>query len=152
MIPSQFVQLDAFPLTPHRKVDRSSLPALASIEAEREYVPPSSDVERVVAEVIADALGIESPGVHDDFFELGGHSLHATRVLAELESTFGIAIPMRTFFTRPTIAAIADNLTSDPECGGKIPRIAELKVRLASMSAEEVEQMLAARRGGGEQA
>ena len=109
MIPSAFVALDAFPLTPSRKIDRNALPRpdAAAAVASAEYVAPRTDIERVVAGIFADILDIERVGVDDDFFELGGHSLHATSVLAKIEATFGVAIELRSFFTTPTVAAVA---------------------------------------------
>jgi amino acid adenylation domain-containing protein len=147
MVPSLFVTLDALPMTPNRKVDRGRLPrpdAVSSVE----HVPPRDDVERVVAGLVGDALGVDPVGVFDDFFELGGHSITATSVLAAVESAFGATIELRRFFARPTVADTSDALLADPASRARIERIAEARVRIASMSPEEVAQMLAARRAG----
>ena len=50
--------------------------------------------ERRVAEIFAEALKTEPPGIHDDFFELGGHSLAAMQVLARLQQIFQITLPL----------------------------------------------------------
>ena len=109
MVPSAFVVLDAFPLTPSRKIDRAALPPpdAAAAVATAEYVAPRTDVERVVAGIVAATLDVEKVGVLDSFFELGGHSLHATSVLAEIEAVTGVQVELRRFFLEPTVAAVA---------------------------------------------
>ncbi|MGZ4762331.1 MAG: phosphopantetheine-binding protein, partial [Ilumatobacteraceae bacterium] len=89
-------------------------------------------------------------GFNDNFFELGGHSLHATSVLAKIETTFGRAIELHSFFTEPTVAATAAALTADPSTRTRVLRVAQLRVQLDAMSPEEVAAMLAARRVVGE--
>ena len=48
----------------------------------------------------------ETTQVHDNFFELGGHSLAATQLLAAVQETFGVDLPIGTLFANPTVAAI----------------------------------------------
>jgi len=151
MIPSRFVEVDSFPMTANRKIDRNALPRPdAAVVTASEYVAPRDDVERVVADIFADVLAVGRVGVHDDFFELGGHSLHATSVLAKVESTFGVAIDLRTLFLDPTVAAVAADLLADPESGDRVEKVAKVVVRLASMSSEEVARELAARAASAE--
>ena len=91
MVPSAFVGLEAFPLTPNGKVDRRSLPApgLSDIRAENVYAEPRTPAEEQLVEIWEEVLGLERVGIHDDFFELGGHSLLATRVVTRLNRHFG---------------------------------------------------------------
>ncbi|HEX7186487.1 MAG TPA: amino acid adenylation domain-containing protein, partial [Thermoanaerobaculia bacterium] len=73
MLPTAFVVLDAFPLTPNGKVDRKALPAPEITSPAREYVAPGSPVEEAMAALWAEVLGLERVGANDNFFELGGH-------------------------------------------------------------------------------
>ncbi len=116
MVPSRFVPIDAFPLTPNRKIDRKALPKPddAGATLARVFVEPRTDIERVVARIVAETVGVERVSVDDDFFELGGHSLHATSVLAKIESAFGRRLELRAFFLAPTVASLAAAL----EAGG----------------------------------
>ncbi|WP_201320211.1 amino acid adenylation domain-containing protein, partial [Burkholderia sp. E168m30] len=68
MVPSAFVTLDAFPLTPNGKLDRHALPAPdASAIATREYAAPQGEIETTIAQIWQSLLGIERVGRHDDF-------------------------------------------------------------------------------------
>jgi amino acid adenylation domain-containing protein len=109
MIPSAFVFLNEFPLTPSGKIDRSALPAPDQVrpKLEEEYVAPGTLIEKTLARIWSRALGLERIGVHDNFFELGGHSLLATRVVSGIREAFGVEVPVRSLFESPTIAGLA---------------------------------------------
>jgi phthiocerol/phenolphthiocerol synthesis type-I polyketide synthase E len=68
---------------------------------------PEGAIEQRLAEVWQDLLGISPIGVHDNFFELGGHSLMATRVIARIEQSHGVRLPLREIFNAPTIRQLA---------------------------------------------
>ncbi|NES13761.1 MULTISPECIES: type I polyketide synthase [Micromonospora] len=68
------------------------------------YVAPATDVERAVAAIWQDVLGLDRVGVHDDFFALGGHSLAAVQIGAKIRSRFGVELNLRGFFDSPTVA------------------------------------------------
>ncbi|HEX2202783.1 MAG TPA: amino acid adenylation domain-containing protein [Longimicrobium sp.] len=107
MVPAAFVALDAFPLTPHGKVDRKALPAPAAGREPAAGEAPRNETEAKVAEIWAAVLGIDRVGVHDDFFELGGHSLLAMPVMTRVRETLGVEVPLRRLFETPTVAALA---------------------------------------------
>jgi amino acid adenylation domain-containing protein len=109
MIPSAFVALEEFPLTPSGKVDRRALPAPREARLARaaNYVAPRNPTEELLAGIWANALGVERVGIHDDFFESGGHSLLAMRVVAQVHSTFQLTLSLRRVFEAPTVAGMA---------------------------------------------
>lgn len=112
MVPSQFVVLDALPLLPSGKVDRSSLteyrvqagPAAPSESA----TTSSSGTEEVVGRIWAELLEVQQIGRHASFFEMGGHSLLVIQLLTRLYEEFGVELSVREFFERPTIADTAE--------------------------------------------
>jgi amino acid adenylation domain-containing protein len=108
MMPSNFVVLDAIPLTSSGKVDRRALPTPS--RHSDEYIPPRTALEVRVADIFANTLGVERVGVEDDFFELGGHSLLAARVVVRLGELTGRTVPLRFFFEHRTVASIAAEL------------------------------------------
>ncbi|HEV7517907.1 MAG TPA: amino acid adenylation domain-containing protein, partial [Thermoanaerobaculia bacterium] len=111
MVPAHVVQLDALPLTPNGKVDRNALARIAP-DASRQAVaaagrvgePPRGAVEREVARVWCEVLGLPAVGREESFFALGGHSLLATQVISRLRWAFQVEIALRDLFAAPTVA------------------------------------------------
>jgi len=91
----------------------TSRPALST-----PYVAPASDVERRLAAIWEELLGVRGVGVNDDFFELGGHSLMFTRVLALIDEGFGTKLPLREVFDASTIRLLAERLPRAAPGGG----------------------------------
>jgi len=71
------------------------------------YLAPRGQIEREVAEVWEELLGVRPVGVHDDFFELGGHSLLATRLGERLREKTGAQVALRELLEAPTVSAMA---------------------------------------------
>ncbi|NAO47946.1 amino acid adenylation domain-containing protein [Pseudomonas syringae] len=108
MLPSAFVILDALPLTPNRKLDRSALPApQAEAFASREHVEPQGDTELALAQIWQSLLNLEQVGRHDQFFELGGHSLLAMRLISQVRQHLGVELGLADIFAQPELAAMA---------------------------------------------
>jgi len=108
MVPSAFVTLESFPLTPNGKLDRKALPApdqTAVVSAE--YQAPVGQMEREIAQIWQTLLGLPRIGRDDNFFELGGHSLAALHLVARVASTFGAKIGVAALFASPTLRAFA---------------------------------------------
>lgn len=112
MVPSNFVTLDAFPLTPNGKVNRRALPIPKSVrpELENDYVAPRSSTEKVVAKLWSQVLGIEKIGRYDNFFDLGGHSLSAVQTIMRIRQTFKVELPLQTFLHASTLAGLAEKV------------------------------------------
>jgi amino acid adenylation domain-containing protein len=112
MIPSAFVALESFPLTPNGKIDRAALPPPERDRSASEvaHVPPRGPIEDLLASIWAAVLGLDRVGVFDDFFDLGGHSLLATQVMSRIRDTFGVELPLHELFGGPTIAAVAGRI------------------------------------------
>ena len=101
MVPASIVRLEAMPLTPNGKVDRSALPEPATDDSiPRPLAPPRDEVERRLVEIWKELLSIDSVGVHDSFFELGGHSLLAVRMVDRIGQAFKQSLPLAKLFTR----------------------------------------------------
>jgi acyl carrier protein len=112
MIPSAFVFLDKFPLTPSGKVDRKALPApeIKLANSETTYAAPATELEQSIAKIWRQLLGIEKIGLHDNFFDLGGHSLLVVEAQAKLREALGFDLPVIKLFQYPTISSLANFL------------------------------------------
>ncbi|WP_051179030.1 non-ribosomal peptide synthetase [Nocardia concava] len=105
MVPSAFVVLDAIPLNAVGKLDRRALPDPV-FESETEYRAPTTDLETVLAEIIAELLGRDRVGVHDSFFALGGDSILAIQLVSRARLR-GIELTPLQVFEHRTVAALA---------------------------------------------
>src|SRR5205085_12597986 len=74
---------------------------------ESKYIPPASELERMIAGVWQDVLGIDGVGRNDGFFELGGNSLVATQLATRLRDRVGREVPVRVLFEAGTVAELA---------------------------------------------
>jgi amino acid adenylation domain-containing protein len=111
MVPSTFVLLEALPLNANGKVDRVRLsrtaptrPALPQM-----FRPPTGEVEKIIASVWQQLLGIEV-GRNDNFFDLGGHSLMLVKAHARLEGALERTFPLVLLFQYPTVIKLATRL------------------------------------------
>ncbi|MFG1674499.1 amino acid adenylation domain-containing protein [Micromonospora sp. NPDC049282] len=108
MIPEHVTVLDQLPLTPNGKVDRSAVARLlATGDGAPPDEPPRPGLETELGALWAELLDCPTPGRNRNFFGLGGDSLLATRLLAVLRDRYGVDLPMRGLFDRPTIADLA---------------------------------------------
>ncbi|MER0448803.1 amino acid adenylation domain-containing protein [Streptomyces sp. Edi4] len=112
MVPSGFVLVDQWPLTPNGKLDHRALPAPVQFAA-GEYRAPGSPQEDLVCRLFAETLGVERVGVDDGFFELGGHSLLATRLVHRIGQALGRPLELRDIFAAPTPARLCEHLDGD---------------------------------------
>jgi arthrofactin-type cyclic lipopeptide synthetase C len=119
MAPAAYVRLDAMPLTGNGKLDRKALPEPgAAAFIGHCYAPPAGQTEEALARIWVEALRIERVGRHDNFFELGGHSLLAIRVLKQIEKVIGKKVALRTLFSAPTVAELAQEIESGGQTRG----------------------------------
>ncbi len=112
MVPSDFVILDAMPLTPNGKVDHAALPAPdpSVRNLEEGFVAPRTDTEETLASIWETVLKVDRVGINDNFFELGGHSLLATQAVGRIRNALQIDLPLRALFEAPTIKGLTEKL------------------------------------------
>ena len=66
------------------------------------------DIEKKLAGIWRELLGVERVGRQDHFFELGGHSLLAMRLVARVRQVLGVELPVTTLFARSRLAQLAE--------------------------------------------
>ncbi len=113
MIPWAFVPLAELPKNANGKVDHRALPQPGANAAVVKGIAPRTPLEAELADLIASVLRRPGPvGALDNFFVLGGHSLTATQVMAQIWTSYGVDLPVRTLFDDPTVAGLAAAVSS----------------------------------------
>ncbi len=132
MIPADVVFLQALPLTARGKVNLSALPPPPRRSAEKES--PRNELERLIAGIWSELLGVEGVGLGESFFALGGHSLLLVDAHERLRKALGREVPMADLFAHPTVASLAAHLSRAPVTTGSAAvqdRAADRRERLA---------------------
>jgi surfactin family lipopeptide synthetase A len=113
MVPSSFVILDKFPITPAGKIDSQALIKLASSfeETTDSKVPPRNPVEKILTEIWSEVFGRDTVGVRDKFFDLGGHSLLSLQIIDRVNRA-GLYLTPAQFMQNPTIEKQAQIITT----------------------------------------
>ncbi|MGY2288246.1 amino acid adenylation domain-containing protein [Pseudomonas sp. SDO528_S397] len=107
MVPTAYVTLARLPLTANGKIDRKALPEPDGYAWVRHaYAAPVGAMERMLAGLWSDILGIAQVGRQDNFFRLGGHSLHAITLIERLRR-LGLGIDVQGLFTTPVLMDLA---------------------------------------------
>lgn len=114
MIPSTFVLVEFFPLTPTGKVDRKALPEPEKITSglSGSITPCSNPTEEQIYEIWKDVLGRSSIGVDEDFFDGGGSSMLAVRIFQRMNEQFPGKVRLADIFSHPTIQQLAEQVMS----------------------------------------
>ena len=106
-IPRCGAATSSLPRAPGGKIDRNALRARdAAAAAASDYRAPRNEIERTLARIWKEALGVSRVGIDDNFFQLGGDSLLSIRVLARANRA-GYEISSADFFAHPTVAGQA---------------------------------------------
>nr|WP_076863869.1 non-ribosomal peptide synthetase [Burkholderia pseudomallei] len=156
MVPSAYVRLDAWPLTPNGKLDRRALPAPADdAYARAEYEAPQGAKEEALAAIWKDLLPVERISRHDNFFELGGHSLLVIGLSEKLRAA-GLHADVRVVYRASTLADLAAHLGTDNQ-DIRIPpnliadgdeHITPAQLTLVALSQESIDALVTKVEGG----
>lgn len=113
LVPTAFVPLAELPMTANGKVDVRTLLRLTPAEISgRTIVPPRSGLERQIASIWSDVLGVGEVGLYDNFFDLGGHSLLIVQVHSRLREITDSEIELIKLLEYPSVGSLAAYLTS----------------------------------------
>jgi|GEM_PF-865664 len=112
MVPAAFVRLDTLPLTANGKIDRKQLEqAPVEFDAGEHYAAPQTPVERQLAGIWEDVLGLARVGLNDNFFELGGHSLLSIQLANKINQQLPYSrIGIADIIQCPTVRELADRI------------------------------------------
>ncbi|WP_455912771.1 amino acid adenylation domain-containing protein, partial [Pseudomonas putida] len=105
MVPTHFVVLTQLPVTANGKLDRKALP-LPDAAPQQAFIAPSSDLQKALAAIWSDVLGVPHVGVDDNFFELGGDSIISIQVVSRARQA-GIRLSPRDLFQYQSVRSLA---------------------------------------------
>ena len=113
MVPSHFVEMREFPLTPNLKINRKALPPPGAtpvpvvVPARSAPSEPLDGLERQLIAIWQEVLGVQRIDVHDDFFDLGGHSLLVIQLHRRVRPLVGRPVAIADLFHYPTVHKLA---------------------------------------------
>jgi bacitracin synthase 3 len=112
MVPSYFIRVEEILLTPNGKVDRRTLSSHeVRLGTGVEYVAPTNQLEKTIANIWTEVLQLDKVGIHDNFFDLGGDSMNIIQVSLKLKEAFERDIRVVTMFRYTTIHSLAGYLS-----------------------------------------
>lgn len=108
MVPSKWVELDEFPLTPNGKVDKKQLPANGESVSNRDsYSAPRTATEKQLALIWQELLGVDVVDRQDQFFVIGGNSLRAIQLVSRIRNGFNVNVPLGTLFRQSMLCEVS---------------------------------------------
>lgn len=108
MLPTDYINLPEFPITPHGKIDKRALPEPEMAQNDTHDHPlPETNLEVELIAIWEDVLGVSPIHVDQNYFDLGGNSLLGVRIFSQLESKLGLRLPVSELFRAPTIRQLS---------------------------------------------
>ena len=113
MVPSALAVLERWPLTVNGKVDYAALPPPGGIaEAAAAFEAPTTALERELAALWAQVLGVQAVGMRDNFFDLGGDSITAIRLLSRVKRRLAVDLSMRELVEAETLDRLVQQVAA----------------------------------------
>ncbi|NEP56954.1 MAG: SDR family NAD(P)-dependent oxidoreductase, partial [Symploca sp. SIO2G7] len=112
------VELPEMPLTEKGEIDVDLLSQSNFGSSIQERVQPRNELERQIAQIWREVLGVSQVGVYDNFFELGGNSLLATQVVSRTQQNQKVELPLKIFLESPTVADLAKAIKNNLQSSG----------------------------------
>ncbi len=115
MLPSEWINLEAMPLTSNGKIDRKNLIDREHVINRIEWTAPTNNTEQKLIEIWKDILDKRQIGVNENFFNLGGHSLKAITLSSRIFKEMNAEVSVGYIFNYPTISQIATKIIESQE-------------------------------------
>lgn len=129
LVPTTYLRLDALPRDARRVIDLAALPSPDDVGlGVRLYEVAAGPVEKALAAMWQELLGVEQVGRNDHFFELGGYSALAVQLVHRLRQETRVDIGVSELFLAPTLerfaAAVSQRISLDRGLAGLAPALA----------------------------
>jgi len=112
LIPSKYIWVEEFPITPNGKIDKKNLPLPENTRSDSAvlYKKPTTKLEKEIAKIWSEELKITEIGIEDDFFDIGGSSILAQKVTTSMKQLLSVDVPVSKIYIHPTIKELASIL------------------------------------------
>jgi len=117
MLPHAYVEIEKIPLNANGKVNPKALPEPDSGRLKKVHRKPVGDVEKIIAEIWSQVLGMDQIDTTDNFFDIGGDSMMLLQIVAEAAQK-GITIRSRQMFENQTIRDLANVVERKDQSAG----------------------------------
>jgi amino acid adenylation domain-containing protein/thioester reductase-like protein len=122
MLPSFFVILEKFPVTPNGKVDRKALPPPEIEKGKQRRVSLQTPNEKAIGALWSSILSTENVQANSHFFKIGGDSIHAMRFISQLRKVLDVRMSVGMLFQYPVLMDFATQLDSQEGHNKRIPK------------------------------
>lgn len=149
LLPRVWVPLPALPLTRNGKVDRRALPVpdLAALITHSPFIAPRNELERTIATIWQEVLGVEKVGLHDNFWDLGGQSLLLVQAFDRLQARLDKKLSLVEMYRYPTVSALAQHLSAASTAPNSRASVVEERVRKQKEALQRQRRMTGQRNG-----
>lgn len=125
MVPSFFVKMEKFLLTPNGKINRKELPYpnIHNCFRNSKYEEPRNDLQKKLVAIWSKVLKIDMISINDSFSNLGGDSLALLEVHYYIEEEIGSKFPISELAKSNTIIELSEAIERNKDANKKIPFI-----------------------------
>ncbi|WP_368223328.1 amino acid adenylation domain-containing protein, partial [Blautia wexlerae] len=124
MVPQNYHFMEMLPSLPNGKINRKQLKEDFKGETPAIRISgANTETERKLLKIWKDLFGYRVLGIDDNYFTLGGDSLLATRLISEVQKTFGKKISISTIFETLTVRALARAIEQSEEKEQGLPQL-----------------------------
>ena len=115
LVPNMYIWVEDFPITENGKIDKKSLPLPEYVRPDSAPLlqKPRTKLEKEIATIWSEQLGIPVIGINDNFFEMGGTSLITQKVATLIRQRLNLAVPVTKIYQYPTIAEISEYIDTE---------------------------------------
>lgn len=112
LVPSKYIWVEDFPITPNGKIDKKNLPLPENIRPDSAplFKKPTTQLEKDIAKIWSEELKIADIGIDDDFFDIGGSSILAQKVTTSIKQQLSLDVAVSKIYIHPTIGELASIL------------------------------------------
>jgi amino acid adenylation domain-containing protein/non-ribosomal peptide synthase protein (TIGR01720 family) len=109
MIPAAIVNLESLPLTSNGKLDVAALPnpEYQPAAVSEAFDQPETELEKSIAAIWQDVLGVPAVGLNDNFFDLGGNSVSIAVACARIRDDVGREVSVVDMFTYTSVSELS---------------------------------------------